>query len=174
MIFLIRHAHAVDISEDPLRPLSLRGVDECIQLVHFFRVNGALPALQVWHSPLRRSQETADRLAAGLAPDSVRLEAPGLLPDDDPEEMARRLDAVPPEAAIAVVGHEPHLSRLASLLVRGKAKPVLFDFPKATVLALHRTDTATHKTGHPRWRVRWMVTPALLRSLPEDGGLRPL
>jgi len=97
-----------------------------------------------------------------------------MLPDDEPEEMARRLDAVPPEASIAVVGHEPHLGRLASLLVRGKAKPALFDLPKGTVLALHRNATTTHKTGHPRWRVRWMVTPALLRALPEDGTMRPL
>ena len=167
MIFLIRHAHAVAASEDPLRPLSLRGVDECARLVRFFRTNGAMTPLQFWHSPLVRSRDTADRLAAGLAPDAIRVEIPGITPEDDPEPVARRLDALPPRALVAVVGHEPHLGRLTTLLVRGKAKPVWVDIAKSTVLALERTSHLHSKTGLPRWRLRWMLAPELIRTSPD-------
>ncbi|MBL9206661.1 MAG: hypothetical protein JNN01_16345 [Opitutaceae bacterium] len=171
MLFLIRHAHAVPADEDPLRPLSLRGVDECTRLVRFFRTSGALVPLQFWHSPLVRSRDTADRLAAGLAPDAIRVEIPGLLPEDDPEPLARRVDALPPKAMVAIVGHEPHLGHLVTLLTRGKAKPVIVELRKAAALSLERSASVHPKSGFPRWRLRWLVSPELLRS-QGDGEFR--
>lgn len=166
MIFLIRHAHAVDAAEDPQRPLSLKGVDECARLVRFFRANRAMTPHQFWHSPLVRSRDTADRLVAGLCPEAIRVEIPGIAPDDDPEPVARRLDALPPRAIVALVGHEPHLGRLTTLLVRGKAKPVWVNIAKSSVLALERTSHVHSKTGLPRWRLRWMLAPELIRTPP--------
>jgi phosphohistidine phosphatase len=166
MLFLVRHAHAVPVEEDPDRPLSLQGVTECSQLIRFFRANGALPGLQFWHSPLARSRQTADRLADALAPDAVRLETPGLLPEDDPEPMARRLDTLGTEAAIVIVGHEPHLAHLATLLLTDRAKPAVIDLPKGGVLALRRKKLPHRKSAHPRWQLCWMVAPSLLADAP--------
>ena len=51
---------------------------------------------------------------------------------------------------IAVVGHEPHLGILASLMVYGPARGgVLFPFPKAGMLALSRSGK--------RWQSSWIV-----------------
>ena len=50
--------------------------------------------LQFWHSPLVRSRDTADRLAAGLAPDAIRVEIPGITPEDDPELVERRAKGI--------------------------------------------------------------------------------
>jgi phosphohistidine phosphatase len=168
MLFLIRHAHAVTAAEDPARPLSLRGVAECTRLAHFFRQNGLLAPAQVWHSPLARSRETVARLFPPLGLDPLVLETSGLLPEDDPEPMSRRLDALGDETAVALVGHEPHLGHLASLLIRGKATPVIVDFKKSSVLALERTSSRHARTGTARWRVRWMVTPSLLGPAPSS------
>lgn len=167
MLFLIRHAHAVAASEDPARPLSPRGTADCARLAQFFRRNGLLSPAQVWHSPLARSRETAARLFPPLGIEPLVLETSGLLPEDDPEPMSRRLDDLGEDATVAIVGHEPHLGHLASLLIRGKTTPVIVDFKKSTVLALERTASRHAKTGTARWRVRWMVTPALLGPATE-------
>jgi phosphohistidine phosphatase len=167
MLFLIRHAHAVTASEDPLRPLSPRGVADCERLARFFRRNGLLAPAQVWHSPLARSRETVTRLFPALGLDPLVVETSGLLPEDDPEPMSRRLDALGEETTVAIVGHEPHLGHLASLLIRGKTTPVIVDFKKSSILALERTSSRHAKTGTARWRVRWMLTPALLGP-PEE------
>ena len=57
-------------------------------------------------------------------------------------------------APLAVVGHEPHLSALASQLVTGATYPVAFAMKKGTVLALERGSST-------RWVVRWHVEPDL-------------
>lgn len=164
MLYLIRHAHAVPGEQDPIRPLSLQGINECTALVRFFEANGQLPLLQLWHSPLVRSRDTADRLAFGLKLDGARVEIPGITPDDEPEGMLERINALPERANIGLVGHEPHLARLATLLIRGRPKPVFCDFKKAAVMALRRTDSLHKRTELPRWELIWFVTPSLLTT----------
>src|SRR5690606_1245610 len=89
----------------------------------------------------------------------------GLLPDDDPREVADRLHRHPDDGGdVAIVGHEPHLSALAALLVRGKARADLFVLKKCALLTLERTASVHKKTGRARWRVRWQVSPELLPS----------
>ena len=168
LLYLVRHAHAVREEEDPARPLSPRGRDEAEKLAAFFRANGAFAPAQIWHSPLLRARQTAELLAAGLSFDGALVETPDLLPEDNPGELLARLEAYTSARTLAVVGHEPHLSALATLLVRGKKRPVAFDLKKGAVLALERTDERHKRTGEPRWMVQWQITPALL---PAKGAL---
>jgi phosphohistidine phosphatase len=165
-VYLVRHAHAVTAEENPERPLSSRGREECRLLVDFFRANRALSVAQLWHSPLVRALETATLLHDGLSLDAALVETPGLLPEDDPHEIAARLSERTFPANLAVVGHEPHLSALATLLVRGKEKPVAFDLKKGAIIALECTDAVHKKTGEPRWRILWHLTPSLLSPNP--------
>jgi phosphohistidine phosphatase len=165
LLHLLRHAHAVDETEHPQRPLSTRGLGELARLGRFLKPSGCFNPAQVWHSPLVRSAQTAEMIVAHLGLDVVMVETPGLMPEDDAEIMADRLSEFPPSFDLALVGHEPHLSALASLLVRGKASPVLFELKKSTLLTLEPTRGEHKKTGRPRWRVRWQVAPELLVSL---------
>ncbi len=168
LLHLVRHAHALAEEEDTKRPLSPRGRGEVARLARFLGASGVFRPAQVWHSPLERSRQTADDLVARLMlVDALRVEIPGLLPEDDPSELAERLHLHPKDRGdIAVVGHEPHLSTLASLLVRGKARPDLFSLKKCTLLTLELTDAPHKKTGHARWRVRWQISPELLPPAP--------
>src|SRR5688572_19724910 len=95
LLHLVRHAHAVTEEENPSRPLSPRGRGEAARLARFFVGNGCFKPTQLWHSPLLRSRETADELLKRLALDAVVVETSGLLPEDDPHELAERLQLHP-------------------------------------------------------------------------------
>ena len=151
-LFLIRHAHAVDAEEDPARPLSNRGRKQVRVLAKFLSRSGVLRPAEIWHSSLQRSRETAELLARGLGLPVPLVEAPGLEPGDEPAMVARRLRTQ--EQSLALVGHEPHLSALASLLVAGRGEAPLFVLKKCAVIALERDGA--------RWQVRWQISPELL------------
>lgn len=175
LLHLVRHAHAVTEAEKPSRPLSTRGRADAARLARFFVGNGCFKPAQLWHSPLLRSRETADELLKRLALDAVVVETPGLLPEDNPHDFAERLALHPKDRGdLALVGHEPHLSALASLLVRGKASPVLFTLKKGAVLTLESTDREHKKSGFERWTVRWHVSPELLPSITAPIPVSPV
>ncbi|MBX3737143.1 MAG: phosphohistidine phosphatase SixA [Candidatus Didemnitutus sp.] len=151
-VYLIRHAHAEDGKLDAARPLSAKGRKQIRQIARLLRAAGAIETAEWWHSPLVRARDTAALLAKQLGDDAPHREVSGLKPDDDPTLVARKLgDARKP---VAVVGHDPHLSALASLLVVGKAEPARFRLKKAAVLRLERSSGG--------WTARWLISPELL------------
>jgi phosphohistidine phosphatase len=107
---------------------------------------------EVWHSALVRARETAQLLAQQLRLPAPLHEMPDLRPEDDPQAAARRIRQA--HRPLAIVGHEPHLSALASLLVVGAAEPPAFVFKKSAVLAL--------EPDGRHWLVRWHLSPELL------------
>jgi len=165
-LYLVRHADAVSEQESQARPLSDRGRHQVRALAAFFRGNGQFTPAYIWHSPLSRARETAELLLIGLASETALVETPGLLPEDDPQEIANRLNAITSAVNVAIVGHEPHLSALATSLIRGKPAAAVLDFKKGAVLALERAGNAHKKTGQPLWRARWHITPELLVAKP--------
>jgi phosphohistidine phosphatase len=152
-LYLIRHAHAVDLTPDHARPLSDRGREQIRALAKFLHRSEAFSPEELWHSPLVRAQQTAELLADELKFSGRLREVSGLRSEDDPREIARQLMNV--EHAVAVVGHEPHLSALGSLLVTGATDPVVFDMKKGAVLALERSGRLCV--------VRWHIAPAFLQ-----------
>ena len=160
-VFLVRHGQALADKDDSRRPLSARGGEVTRSVAAFLRPSGALAEVRaVWHSPLVRARETAELLVRELVSDALLIETAGLLPEDDPVAVADRLDRA--EEPVLIVGHEPQLGSLATLLVRGKVKPVGFEFRKSAVLALEKTGGRHKKSGRARWRVRWHFSPELL------------
>ena len=152
MLYLVRHAHASDAADDFSRPLSEEGHEQVAALARFLRGRGLFQPREVWHSPLRRAHETARLLIAHLHLDVALTEAPDLRPEDDPAAVARRLKLI--RHPLALVGHEPHLSTLASLLVLGTTQRPAFVMKKCGVLALEPIG--------PLWLAHWHLTPELL------------
>jgi phosphohistidine phosphatase len=151
-VYLIRHAHAVAGAEDSARPLSRRGIGQTRDLARFLKPAGRFEPEEIWHSPLVRSRQTAKLLREHLHLTAPLALVANLEPEDDPQRAARRLTAA--ARTIAVVGHEPHLSALASLLVAGQASPPVFVMKKAAILALEGAGS--------HWRVRWHWSPKLI------------
>jgi phosphohistidine phosphatase len=166
-LFLARHGHALAGQEDARRALSARGREVTSRVAAFLRISAALAVVRsVWHSPLRRSRETAELLVNGLGLEAPLIETPGLLPEDDPVIVADRLERA--DDAVLIVGHEPQLGALATLLVRGKVKPIGFELKKSAVLALEKTGGRHKKTGRARWCACWHFSPELLAAGDEE------
>ncbi len=159
----MRHAHAVAEEEHPARPLSDRGRKDARAMAGFFHRGGGIDVERVWHSPLARARETAEIFCDALDLEANRREIDGLLPSDDARGVARRLSGF--GYPLLIVGHEPHLGRLASMLVCGSVDVELVDFKKAGILCLERAAT---KSQAILWRVRWYVTPSLLLDPREE------
>src|SRR3954469_22570464 len=119
LVYLIRHADAVDADQDAARPLSERGRAQVRALSGVFARGEIFLPDEIWHSSLLRSRQTAEILAQRLKLRAPLTLMPDLEPEDDPRAVARRIKATP--RSLAVVGHEPHLSALASLLIAGRA-----------------------------------------------------
>src|SRR5688572_13916592 len=151
-LYLTRHAHAVDADEDHERPLSKRGVNRVAGLTSFLRSSDLFRPEEFWHSPLSRSRQTVQLLAQRLRLDVPHTLMPDLEPEDDPRAAARRIKAV--TRSLAIVGHEPHLSLLATLLVIGKMDYPAFVMKKCSALALEGEGA--------HWSVRWHVSPDLI------------
>jgi phosphohistidine phosphatase len=152
-IYLVRHAHAIDGEDDDARPLSAKGRKQIRRVAAFLRWNEMLGTREFWHSPAVRAQDTAERFAARLKIRAKLVEVTGIRNEDNPAMVARRLKTL--RRPVALFGHEPHLSALASVLIAGRAEPALFVLPKCAVVCLERAQ------GH--WAVAWQVTPKLLR-----------
>jgi phosphohistidine phosphatase len=155
-LYLIRHAHAVDAAEDAERPLSRKGREQVKRLAHFLRESEVFQPDEIWHSPLQRSQQTAKLLSRKLEVHAPLIEVEGLEPEDDPRATVLRVKNL--RRVVAIVGHEPHLSALASQLVSNVPKTSAFVLRKSSVLALERDRGGRGS----RWLVRWQVSPELL------------
>jgi phosphohistidine phosphatase len=77
---------------------------------------------------------------------------PDLEPEANPRATVRRIKSE--TGALAIVGHEPHLSALATLLVTGRSDPAAFVMKKCSALALEGVGGF--------WSVRWHVSPDLI------------
>jgi phosphohistidine phosphatase len=162
-LYLVRHTTASPGEDDAARPLSKEGRKEARSLAEFFLKNRAFSPDRLWISPLLRAKETAKILSEGLQPAPQEFEVEGLRPDADPKAIVTKIALLPPGSSLALVGHNPHLSILATLLVRGRPHPISFPFEKGTVLALEHIEPFRLKPGDPEWAVEWQISPDLLR-----------
>jgi len=125
-----------------------------------------VPAVDVvLSSPYPRAWRTAEILAeeAGWpAPEACRaLEA-----DRASSDAVRELPSHGRRSSLALVGHEPNLSELASLLLTGNESGATIEMKKGGVACLGLAE------GQPVGRcvLRWVATPKMLRAMAEGIG----
>lgn len=148
-LYLVQHAEAKREEEDPSRPLTEKGIQEIKKTAsHASKLN--LSIQQISHSTKLRAKQTAEILAENLKPLGGVLETDGLAPMDHPVIWAERLKDIKDD--IMLVGHLPHLAKLASLLLCGNPEKEIVSFKMAGIVCLKRDDEG-------RWSLRWMITP---------------
>lgn len=153
MLYLVQHGEAAKETEDASRPLTDRGRRE-VEAVARSSARLELGVALIAHSGKLRAKQTADILAAELAPPGGVVERGGLAPNDDPAPAARLAETA--AEPLLLVGHLPHLSRLASLLLVGDAGREIVAFRMGALVALSRDEG--------RWRLRYVLTPEIAEA----------
>ena len=150
-VYLVRHGEAVSELVDPTQPLSERGRTGVARVARQAATIG-LAVAEIRHSPKPRARETAEILARHLTPPPDLQEVDWLAPTADPG-MAQdaALSAVEP---LMLVGHLPHMARLASLLLTGNPNREVVRFRNATVVCLERVEDD--------WVLLWALGPDLV------------
>jgi phosphohistidine phosphatase len=148
LLYLVQHGKAKSKEEDPDRPLTDEGRRELESVMLLMMRYGAITASRVVHSGKLRAAETAQLIASKL--DIEVAEEDGLMPMDDPQLWADRLDG---GADLMLVGHMPHLEKLASLLLSGDPDAGLVEFANGGVVCLRLDD---------HWALRWSIPPSLV------------
>lgn len=151
--YLVRHGQARPAAPgtpDAARPLDDRGRDEITRVARRAAALG-LRIAEIRHSGFVRARETAEILAAHLAPARGVREAAGLKPTDDPRELLAELEA---SESLMLVGHMPHLGQLASTLLVGNPDRDVLRFPAGAIVCVTR--------DQGRWLLEWTLTPALV------------
>jgi len=146
----MQHGEAKTEDEDPTRPLTDDGRAE-VERVARLASRLRLGIVAVAHSGKTRARETAEIVVAALQPAPALRELAGLGPNDDPAAVARAVE--PAGETWLLVGHLPHLCRLASLLLVGDPDRTVIAFRMGGLVALAREGT--------RWHLRWILTPEI-------------
>ncbi len=168
-LLVIRHAPAEDREvfastgePDEARPLTDYGRKKMRKAAQ--GLNVVMPYIDVLAtSPLARCMETAQIISDAYSGLEI-LEAPVLAPGHTPEKVLTWLKTQKKHGSVAIIGHEPELSRIVSWLLTGRKKPIT-DFKKGAACLLNFSGTASTKMAHGKAQLSWMLSPSQLRAL---------
>lgn len=135
IVVLVRHAHAIEAepgANDADRWLTGKGRKLARKAATWLSKRKRRPAA-VWTSPLVRAVQTAEILASAADLTDTVTVCPELSPGRDPGDLLRVLAEYKGPSPVALVGHEPSLSLIATSLL---ADPSWTGFRKAGLLAV--------------------------------------
>ena len=160
---LFRHGIAYDREDwrgnDHDRPLTEKGLVRARQSIKGLLTLGLIPT-HILSSPLTRALETA-RIFTSLIPATPPLRiCPELKPEVTPRALISLLNTLPSDGVVLCVGHEPHLSATAGILLTGKPCKG-FSLKKAGACRLTHAGSVRPAKG----RLDWWLTASQLRAL---------
>ena len=162
-LLIVRHAIAFERDpkrwrDDNERPLSPRGEARAREAALGLRQVVGRPVI-VLSSPLVRARQTAAILTDVAGWPRAR-ETAALAPGNSPDALLASLKRLT-ETRIAVVGHEPDLSRLLAAALQGKAAAKGFRLKKMGAALVTFDGAARAGQG----RLDWLLPPKALRGL---------
>ena len=164
-IYLLRHAIAEtrDPERYPVdadRPLTREGRNRMARGARGMRSLGLRFDL-VLTSPLVRARQTARIVLPVFRPRPPLRALRPLSPGGGTGGVFAALDAVPAEASVLLVGHEPDLARLAGALTLEPRGDIALEFKKGGLCRIDFEGSA--RPGHGR--LVFLLTPKVLRRL---------
>lgn len=164
-LYILRHGIAAErgapgYARDSDRPLTPEGREKLKQVTRAMQAMG-LEFDLILTSPFRRARETAEQVAEALKAAKKLQRCDHLAVGGDRRALIAHLNTLQPQPErVLLVGHEPYLSSLVSLLVAGGPQ-LCMDFKKAglcrlTVIGLKAGRCAT---------LDWLLTPKLMASM---------
>jgi phosphohistidine phosphatase len=159
-ILLVRHGHAVDDAPglgDAGRWLSARGRKVTRRVARWLAKGKKWRPALIWTSPLVRAAQTAEILAARTRYKGEVRALAELSPGRDPGDLLKLLADERSPGPLALVGHEPSLSILATALVGDLGWD---GFRKSGVLAV--------SWAEGRGKVRFLLDPAEMKVMKRE------
>jgi phosphohistidine phosphatase len=151
-IYLVQHGRPLSKKEDPDRPLSASGESDIKRVAAFLKKAGIEIDI-MYHSGKNRAKQTAELLLVGLDSEKKAVMKDGLSPMDDVNTIADEIGHIRSDTMI--VGHLPHLGKLASLLTTGDENYPIVNFQQGAVVCLRR------HTEKRSWGIGWMLVPEM-------------
>ncbi|MFQ5582004.1 MAG: phosphohistidine phosphatase SixA [Mariprofundaceae bacterium] len=149
-VYLVQHGAAKDKAENPERPLNNQGREDVARVAGFLSLFERPRPARILHSGKLRAAQTAEMFAEGWGDLPVE-HALDLDPNADPSAWSAHLASMNED--VMLVGHLPHMQRLAGVLICGDAAREAVRFRNAGVVCLERADDG--------WCVLWQVNPSL-------------
>ncbi len=123
LIHLLRHGIAADVAaggRDEDRELTEEGVAKLRRAGKAWRE--LVEPVEIWVSPLRRAQQTAEILAKAVRGGGTVRTVEGLRPEDPVLVVVQQLEQALQAGltCVALVGHEPHLGELLGFLLHSR------------------------------------------------------
>ena len=140
-IYFLRHGDASSHSQysDSDRPLTDLGIRQAMLVGTLLQRMNAVMDTAI-SSPLKRAQETASIVLSTIDKKLITFNNL-LINGSDPQQLFHHLDELR-ESSILLIGHEPYLSEIISLLIGGK-KNVEIEMRKCS-LALVKISNPIH------------------------------
>ena len=164
LLMLLRHGIAEDAAPgeaDADRRLTGEGKRKLREVVAGMRAL-KLPVGVILTSPLRRARETAEIVAVGYDRDETSVIAtPALAPAGARDALFSALGSHPHAEGIVLVGHQPDLGELASVLLVGTPGLVPLPFKKAGLAAISVASLPPRAAG----TLEFFLTPGQLRRI---------
>lgn len=154
-LFLLRHAEAAPGVPDAGRLLTDEGKAQVARMARLVDWSCVEAVKSIEHSGLVRARQTAELLAAEVPlrkPLSIRS---AIRPMDDPRLFALELASSRDDRL--VVGHNPHLARLAGLLLGRGQSEVSLVLKKAAFLGLERSRSPSKESPMGQWSLLWLI-----------------
>ncbi|MBN8537212.1 MAG: phosphohistidine phosphatase SixA [Deltaproteobacteria bacterium] len=165
LLYIVRHAIAEDRDlfakknpEDSLRPLTMKGKKRMRKIIQGIKRELAEIELIVT-SPFLRAKQTANLISEMIGKIQI-VESAELVPQAPPQAIIKwlKMEGIK-HKKILIVGHEPHLSSLASLLLSGKSEGRFIEFKKSSI-ALIETGNFSELTPS-RASLLWLLSPKM-------------
>jgi phosphohistidine phosphatase len=163
ILYILRHGIAENAAaggDDGSRKLTAKGRDRIRDIADGLRKFG-LTFDAILTSPLARATETAEIVAEAYSNTPPPQVVPALATGVPPQDAAAALRSFAKQKHVMIVGHEPQLSALASLMLTGSQDAVSIELKKGGCIAM-RVLSRPDKGGA---ELLWMLTPRQLRKL---------
>jgi phosphohistidine phosphatase len=148
-LYLMRHGQAAMKVMDPEQGLTQEGAADIKRLAQQLKQQG-IRFQQVIHSEKTRSRQTAEIMAAEIAPEVTLALHDNIKPNDDPQALLAEMDDWQDDTL--VVSHLPFAPTLLGLLSGHLGATDAVEFYPGTVVCVSRLADGD-------WQFEWVATP---------------
>jgi phosphohistidine phosphatase len=162
-LYLIRHGIAEERGQawpdDTKRPLTEQGISRMRRAARALARLGLTPAI-VLTSPLVRTRQTAEIVAAAFSPHPPIVNVEALAPGGAPTAVATEIEKHGRRPQMVLVGHEPGIGELAAWLTGARHS---IEFKKGGACRIDVEGGTLHGGG----ALRWLLTPKILKAMKK-------